>query len=162
MSHRILDWLHRIEEGLLMVLMGVMILVATAHILVRNLFEVTILWADPLIRLLVLWTSFLGALLATRLDKHIKIDVLLRFVSPKLNRGLLAISGLFSALVCAVLTWVAVRFLLDEYAFPAEGALGLPTWVLQLIFPFTFGLMACRFTLQMFQHLAAFFKGTPS
>ena len=162
MIRRTLNWLHRLEEGLLVVLMATMIGVATAHILARNLFEVTFLWADPLIRILVLWTSFLGALMATRLDKHIKIDVLLRFVPPRYNKLLLLFSNLFSAGICALLTKISIRFLQDEYAFSTAGALGLPTWVLQLIFPLTFGLMACRFIAQALQHFRALRRGEVS
>lgn len=150
--------LHRLEEGLLVALVGAMVLLAFAQIALRNLFSTALDWADPFVRLLLLWTGFLGALIATRRHRHIHIDALLRF-APTRPRHLLQGAGeLFSGLVCGVLTWVAIQFLLDEREAGNRGVWDLPTWELQLIFPLTFGLMALRFFSQSSQHFLGFFR----
>lgn len=150
--------LQRLEEGLLVLLMSVTVLLSFAQIALRNLFSISLLWADPLLRLLLLWTGFLGALIATRQRKHIRIDALLRFAPARWRLLLEGTGALFSALVCAALTWVAIQFLLDEREAGTTGVWELPTWELQLIFPLTFGVMALRFASQAGCHLLGFFR----
>lgn len=150
------SWSHffqRLEEGLLVVLMGGMVLVAFTQIALRNLLAYSLDWADPLVQQLLLWTALLGALVATRQRRHIHIDLLLRLVSPSLRLVLEVVGAAFSALVCGLLTWVAIQFLQGEAEAGTAGVFSLPTWKLQLIFPLTFGLMTLRFARQAVQHL---------
>jgi len=81
-----LRWLDRIENGLIAVLVLAMVLLAGAQILLRNLFDSGIEWADPLLRALVLWTAMLGALAAARDDKHIGLDLVTHFVHSRTKR----------------------------------------------------------------------------
>ena len=139
---------HFLEETLLVALMAVFILVACGQILLRNFFEVTLLWADALIRHLVLWCGFLGALIATRLDKHIRIDALLRLLTPHQRRWIGWFTEFISACICGLLAWISIRFLQDEISFGTHTFFDLETWKLQLIFPLTFSWMSLRFALR--------------
>ena len=145
----------RLEEGLLVVLMGGMVLIAFAQIALRDLCAYTLDWADPLVQQLLLWTALLGALVATRQRRHLHIDLLLRLVPPPLRLALEVLGGGCSASICGLLTWVAVQFLQGEAQAGTTGVFSLPTWKLQLIFPLTFGLMTLRFGLQALRHLRA-------
>ncbi len=153
---------HRLEEGLLLVLMACMLLLAFGQIALRNLFDITILWADPLVRHLVLWTSFLGALIATRQGRHIRIDALWRILPPAGRRLAHMLTSLCSAVVCAVMSWVAVRFVADERTFGDVGLFDLPVWLFQLVFPLTFGLMALRFLDSFCRDGVAWLRGRPA
>ena len=136
--------LHRLEDSVLCLLMTSLILLAFGQIALRNLFGISFLWTEPLIRHLVLWCSFLGALIACRMDKHIRIDaVQLLRGRWKLVAELAA--SLISASVCGLLTWVACHFLADERAYGGQGLFDLPTWILLLVFPLTFGFMTLRY-----------------
>ena len=53
--------LGRLEDALLVALLGVLLLLASTQILLRNLFDAGLTWADPLLRVLVLWLGLLGA-----------------------------------------------------------------------------------------------------
>ena len=58
------------------------IFLALLQILLRNAFGFGFLWAESVLKILVLWIALLGAMVATREDHHIKIDLLERFLSP--------------------------------------------------------------------------------
>ena len=137
--------LHRLEEGVLGALVGTLVLLAALQIVLRTFFSVSLSWADPLVRHLVLWSSFLGATIACRMDKHIRIDALLRFCPASWTLLLEAVANLFSSSICSLLVWTSIRFVLDERAYGAVSFGGIPTWMLQLIFPFAFAVMAARF-----------------
>jgi TRAP-type C4-dicarboxylate transport system permease small subunit len=137
----------RIEDGILMLLLSTMILLATSQILLRNLFETGISWADPTLRILVLWLSLLGAMAATRDNNHIQIDLLSRFLPATARHWVQRLTDLFAAVVCALLSWHAGRFVLLEWE---DGTLlfaAIPAWVCELIMPLGFGVMALRFLL---------------
>ena len=150
-----------LEESLLVFLMGLMIALAFSQIILRNFFSFSILWADPLIRHLVLWASFLGATIATRKNKHIKIDILFHLISPRHQSLLNGLGGLFSTLVCALLTWISIQFVFDEMEFTTLAFGNIPTWKLQTIFPFSFGVITLRFLYQAILNFLAFIRASP-
>ncbi len=65
---RVLRIIHGFEDGLLALMVAAMIFLAGSQILLRNLFDTGFAWADPVLRLLVLWVGLLGALAASRTD----------------------------------------------------------------------------------------------
>ena len=156
-----MQFFHLLEEGLLVLLMGLIIALAFSQIILRNFLSYSIWWADPLIRHLVLWASFLGATIATRKNQHIKIDIIFRFISPRQQSLLNGFGRLFSALVCALLTWISIQFVIDEMEFITFAFGNTPTWILQTIFPFSFGVITLRFLYQAILHLLAFIRVTP-
>ena len=77
--------LEKIEWCLIVCLLSMMIILSFGQMVSRNLFHYALIWGDTFLRQLVLWTGFLGASLAVRQNKHISIDVISNFLSPKLK-----------------------------------------------------------------------------
>lgn len=144
---RLQQLIHRLEDSLLMFLLTGMILLATAQILLRNLWDTSLAWADPSLRVAVLWIALLGALAATRDDHHIRIDLLTRFLPDRARRYSLMVSDLFSALVCGLMAWHGARFVSFEWQDGNILFASVPAWACELIIPLGFGLMALRFLL---------------
>ena len=140
--------LHRLETGFLVLLVACLLVLTCGQILMRNLFSITFLGTESLVRHLVLWIGLAGALVATRLDKHIRIDAALRLLPARVRVIVLGCADFFSAALCSYLTYIASRFVLDERAFGTTAFFAVPAWVAQLCFPLVFGLMALRFLLQ--------------
>jgi TRAP-type C4-dicarboxylate transport system permease small subunit len=143
--------LHRVEDAVLALLLGAMTLVAAAQILLRNLIDWNLGWGDPLVRLLVLWVGLLGALAASRENRHIAIDLLSHLLPPRLRSATQSLNCLFVAAVCGLVAWHAGRFILDERADATRGLLGLPEWLLHMVVPLGFALIALRYALQAVQ-----------
>ena len=143
-----LTWLHRIENGLLAILVLVLVVLAGAQIFMRNALGGGFAWADPFLRTLVVWTAMLGALAAVREDKHIAIDVLQRFLPARMQRAAHAITLLFAAAVCAALAWYGWGLVDVDLDGGAKSEFGVPNWALEIILPIGFGLMALRFILR--------------
>src|SRR4030067_3823713 len=70
-------------DGFLVALLAAMIGFAATQILLRNVFDSGITWAEPLVRLLVLWVGLARAIEATRQNDLIAINLLLRFLSER-------------------------------------------------------------------------------
>lgn len=133
------------EDTLLVVLLTAMTLLASAQILLRNGFNTGFIWADELLRIMVLWLALAGAVAASRADRQINIDVLSRWLPPRLRMAVDAVVDMFTAVVCGVLAWYASRFVLEAKEF-GDTLLGdLPAWWFEIILPIGFGLMAWRY-----------------
>ena len=145
---RIITWL---ENGLLIALLALMVSLAGAQILFRNLLDVSILGVDQLLRLLVLWVALLGAVAASREGKHIRVDVFSRWLPGRVRAGTQALTDIFTIGVCALLAWQALRFIRTETGTMAFGA--LPSWAAQLILPAAFALIALRYSLLLAHHV---------
>lgn len=138
----------RVEAALLVLLLSLMILLSFVQVILRNFFHTGIAWADPTLRHLVLWVGMIGASLATRQDKHIKIDVVTRFLSPTAKSGLQIILSLFSALISLWLFRASWQFVLDEQEGGSLFFGIIPLWPWQLILPLGFLLFSFRFLLR--------------
>lgn len=113
-----------------------------AEIGARNFFHAAIPGADILDRYLVLWVSFLGAVIAVR-ERHIKIDAVAVWLPEAWRRRLERPIFLFSAAVCGGLCWAAIRFWREEWAHAAAAE----RWIAALgaIIPLSFFLLAVHF-----------------
>ena len=148
-ARRSLVVLRHIENGLLTALVLLLVVLAGAQIILRDLFHTGLSFADPLMRQLVLWTGMLGALAAVRDDKHIALDVLQRFLQPGAQKVARVLTLGFAAMVCAALAYYCYAMVQVDFEGATPSPLsGLPAWTAELILPVGFGLMALRFALR--------------
>ncbi len=140
-----------LEDSLLVFTLSSMILLALTQIVLRNMFEMGLEWSEPLLRVMVLWLGLLGAIAATRKNQHITIDVLSRKLSPRLKAISCALSNFFSSVVCAIITYYAIQFVIMEYEDGMIAFSKVPAWVCELIIPIGFGLMSLRFFINCFR-----------
>lgn len=142
---RVNHFVNRLEEILLVLLLLLMVLLAFLPILFRNFFSVGLIWIDPLLRHLVLWVALLGASLATRESRHIKIDLVVPRLSPKNKARFQAALDFFSGVVCISLVAPAVEFLQMEYEVGKFLIWRIPLWASQSVIPFMLAVIGIRF-----------------
>ena len=142
---RVLRWCHRLEDGLIVAVLFAMVALAVLQVLLRNLDGPSVPWVDPLLQNGVLWIALLGAMIATRHDTHIRIDLATRYLPAPWVRGLSLVSDLFTAGVCAGMAWFSVLFVRDEAEFPMMAFGNVPAWWFQLIIPVGFAVIALRY-----------------
>ena len=145
-----LRWLHNIEDGLLALILFTMVVLASSQVIMRNLFDGGFSWGEPLLRLLVLWLGLMGAMVATRLDRHITVDALLRVLTPALQRSARILTKLATAAVCALLAWHSARLVALDYEFQSLVIGSVPAWIGDLILPIAFSVMTLRLVIQAF------------
>ena len=135
----------RIESTLAISGLLLMLGLSLVEIILRNLLHTSIPGADVLIRHLVLWVSFIGAVVAVR-ERHIKIEIISVWLPEIWRSRLERPIFLFSAIVCAIIAWAAVRFWYQEWlnAPPGEKWIAL----LSIVIPLSFLLLALHFVLR--------------
>ncbi|KAF0192753.1 MAG: dctQ [Gammaproteobacteria bacterium] len=136
-----------VEDGVLVLVVGIMIVLAASQIFLRNVLDSGFSWGDPLLRILVLWVGLVGAMVATREDNQITIDILSRFLPEKIRLLSRAITDLFASLVCAILTYHGGRFVWMDWADGAIAFANIPAWACEIVIPIGFGAIALRYAL---------------
>lgn len=158
---RVRSTLAAVEDGILVFLLSAMIALAGTQIILRNLWDTSIGWGDPLLRITVMWIGLLGAMAASRDDNHITIDLVSRLVKGRTEAVTRIITGLVGTVVCLMLTWHGMRFVLFEREDQAIAFASVPAWWCELIIPIAFGVMALRFLTGVLGQLVPAIRGEP-
>jgi TRAP-type C4-dicarboxylate transport system permease small subunit len=144
---------------MLVVLLSSMILVGVGQILLREIFGTGIIWADELIKLIVLWLAMIGSIAATRDNRHIRIDALSHLLPDKVVTAVRVLVDVFAAVVCAVIAWQAWRYLQLEIEFEDKVLVNTPAWLAHVILPTAFALVSYRFAVSVLGELYGVITG---
>ena len=145
LGSKLLDVLQLVENGFLAALLLAMISLSFLQVVLRNVADAGFVWIDPLLRHLLLWIGFLGALLATRTGRHISVDALSRVLPPHVLRVTGVASNLLAYVICLLISNACFKLIHEEWLAGTVGFLGIPIWMLQLVMPIASFAMAVRF-----------------
>lgn len=146
------------EDAVLVLLLGGMIALAAGQILLRNFLNIGFIWSDEALRLLVLWVAVAGAVAASRGDKHINIPIFDRFLPGRWGSLKDSVIHGFTAAICGVVAWHGALFVRSSHEFGDLLLGGVPAWMLQLVLPVGFGLIAYRYVLFTARDLAGLLR----
>ena len=147
------------EDAVLVIILTALILLAASQIVMRNFFNFGFIWADEMLRMLVLWIAVAGAVAASRTDKHINIAILDRFLPEKLKLLVKIVIHIFTATVCGAVAWYSVQFVQMSHEFGDVLMGSVPAWLPQLILPVGFGLICYRYSLFVIKEVYRLARG---
>ena len=133
---------HKFENGFAMVLLFSMAIIPVIEMVFRRLFNTGIAGSIVYVQHLTLWVGFVGAVIATRDRRHLTITSLDEFMPAPVKKVASIFRNFISTAVCFALFLASVQLVRSE---SIAGNLALPTWVMELILPIGFIIMALRF-----------------
>jgi C4-dicarboxylate transporter DctQ subunit len=115
-------------------------------------------WAEEVIVYLIVWGIMLAASQLVRTDAHVRPDLVLRAVSPRVQRWMEVTNCIAAIAFCAGLAWygwstVAVSWQLDERS---SSDLQFPMWLYSAAVPTGAILMTGRYFNRLYRYLFAF------
>ena len=156
---RVLSITGLVEDALLVLLLAAMVIVAGAQIVLREVFHSAILWADPVLRVSVLWVGMIGAMVATRNDKQIAVDIVSRFLSRRWQNRVRVLTDVFTSLVSGVVAWSAFRLMAEDRAAGGMTIGSVPVWICEAILPVAFAVISLRYLMFAVRHLRSSVAG---
>ncbi|MGR9099332.1 MAG: TRAP transporter small permease [Gammaproteobacteria bacterium] len=147
LAARIYRFLLCAETTLLSVLLISMMVIAVTQIVLRNFFDAGILWGESYVRIAVLWLTLIGAMIASRRDKHISIDIVDKALSKKYRVWVKRMVNLFTAGVCSIMAWYSYLFVKIEYEDAGKAFADIPNWVCEAVIPAAFVIIAVRYAI---------------
>lgn len=127
-----------------------LIVIAVIQVLMRNVFDGGLLWADAYTRISVLWIAMLGAMIASRQQNHIAIDILMRRLPEGWKNIMQRISNGLTGSICLAIAWFSADFVMQESKYADIAFADIPTWWCEIIIPFAFAVIAARYCVAVF------------
>jgi TRAP-type C4-dicarboxylate transport system permease small subunit len=147
--HKISDSIYKAESLLLTVLLLGLVFAGVIQILLRRMTAFAVPDLEITMRWVVVWLTFIGASVATRQNKHVSVDALGRLFTGKAKIILDLLVAFFSFLIVSLLSYYSWLFVMEEKEFGTTVMNNLPAWLIELVFPLGFGLIAFRLLLRM-------------
>jgi len=142
-----------LENVALVTLLSGLMLLAVGQIVLREVFNTGIIWADELVRLIVLWLAMMGAVAACREDRHIRIDAITHLFSDRVIDVIRIGVDVFAAAVCGVIAWHAYRYLQIEIEFADTVLVDMPAWIAHVVVPASFAVLSYRFIVSVIKKI---------
>ena len=95
---RLLDFYCRVMKGAIALCLAAMVVLVFTNVVLRYLFNSGIATSEELSRWLLVWLTFLGAIVAMREHAHLGVDSLIRALPPR------------GRLICFVLSYVLMLY----------------------------------------------------
>lgn len=146
LTKKILGGLHAVEDAFIVLVLFGMMGLAVMQIIMRNMADTSFVWIDPVLQNAVLWIAMLGAMIASRNDSHIRIDLLSEYMPAAARRFLVIVVDLFTAAVTLGMAYFSYLTLLDERAFNTGLVAGVEAWKLQILLPLGFAVIGLRYS----------------
>lgn len=143
-----------LENFLLTIMLLSMLFLAFIQVILRDFFDSGLGWSDVLVRYMVLWIGFMGASLATKDDRHLRIDAFNKILPPKLIPFVEMFISFSCIVVGSFLTHAAYEFVLSEQM-GGKALFGgsFQAWYLLTIMPIGFGMITFRYVLRLMEHV---------
>jgi len=141
-------------------MLGGMIVLAVGQIILREVFDTGVIWADEMLKLMVLWLAMIGSIAASRDNRHIRIDVLSHVLPDSIMKASRTIVDLFAAAVCGVIAWHAWRYLQIEIEFEDQVLVDTPAWIAHVVVPIAFALVSYHFVILAAKDIGEIFSSS--
>jgi TRAP-type C4-dicarboxylate transport system permease small subunit len=149
-----------VEDVVISVVLLSMILLVLVQIGLRNFCSTGMSGGAEIVRHMLLWVAFLGAAIAAREGKHIRIDLAHRILSQGPKNVLEVITGLFTTIVCVLLFYASIEFIRNEYEMGTIiPFFNMKVWVLELVIPVGYCAVALRYLARCIQSFMKIVRG---
>lgn len=149
----IIHKLHQLEDSVVVALLMSVIVLALIQIILRNVFDEGIVWAESLLRVQVLWLGLFGGILAARKSKQLNIDVLSKYMSVNMKAYSAFFNNIFAAMICIIISYFSMVFLQLEYEASSVAFEKVPFWITASVIPFSFLIMSIKYALKSYIEL---------
>lgn len=131
-----MDKINYVLKFFLGVLLGVALIILTWQIISRAVFNAPLSWSSELLRYLLVWVTFIGAGLAIRYQKLIRLEFLFSLFKfpPKVERGIRGIAALLTMVFCVIILMYSMQ-ILEVVHMQKSAAMHLPMSIPYLAIP---------------------------
>ena len=142
-----LEWLERLEEALIALLLAVMTIVSFVQVVARYVFNYSFTSALELTTTLFAWLIFLGIPYGVRIGSHIGVDALVRSLGPKAGRAVGAVAAALCLVYSLILLYGSWSYVSKMHDIGIEMEdLPMQQWIPRAILLVSFALLVLRFS----------------
>ena len=161
-----MDILRRIdkdaERWLLLIFYVMLVITMAIEVLRREVFAFSSIWGEEIVRYSFIYLAWIGAAAAVKERAHIRIDVIMHYLSPRVK----ALLYIFGDVVMFVVAVVALYYSFEtvhvsaKFGSVTDGLRISKVWFLMAV-PVGFGLMIWRLLQSLYRDVNSLKNGTP-
>jgi tripartite ATP-independent transporter DctM subunit len=137
-------WARQAEDILLIAPLCAMMLLPVLEIVLRRLFKTGISGSSTIVQHLTLIVGMVGGAVAAREERLLALSPAQTLLKGRVRTAARILSGGFAAAISAFLCVASVQYVLDVRPLGKVLVYGIPVWVVQLVLPAGFGVVALR------------------
>ncbi len=130
------------------VLIAITLLVVTAQVIARYVFDYSILWAFDTTEYLLGFFAFLAVAWVLRKEGHVSLDAAINLLNPRKRALVMAITSIIAAIITLIIAWYGAEAMVDHFqrgTFVGGMSLRLPKGPVLSVIPLGFSLFAIQF-----------------
>lgn len=137
--------LSRVEDGLAAGTLAAAVGLTIISVILRYVFGTGIFWAQEAVIYLVIFSTFIGAVVTLRHNEHVNVDILPVFLGERGKWFFALLGALVTLVYCAIFGYYSWVLIFEPAAQNTiTPALGAPLWVVELALPIGLTLMFLR------------------
>ncbi len=102
------QYITNIEEWTLFAIVIFALIALFANVILRYAFNYTLAWSEELVRIVIIYSTFIGASIATKKREMIKIDALVQ-IFPRLKTGLTHYSNILMLIFAGMMVYYGYK-----------------------------------------------------
>ncbi len=143
--HRFDRVLTRIENVLAASALGLATIIAIGAVLLRYLFGIFLFWSEEAIIYLIIYSTFLGAVITLRHNEHVNVDIFGAFLKARGKRVFAVVAAAITVVYLVCIGFFAWLLLFEPFSTSTiTPSLKLPLWVVEAAVPIGLTLMLLR------------------
>jgi len=143
---RIDRYFSQFEDWMLFLTVSVALVTAMANVILRKATsDLNLYWSDEIVRKVIFFSTYFGALAAVRSRSLIRIDALPQLL-PILKKPLTLFSHLTVLVFSAIMVWFGGAMTIDKFhdTYSRTATLQIPEWIFYVVLPVMGGMMFIR------------------
>ena len=120
-GHRLIKYLASIETNFCQLLLILMSVIVIGQVFSRYLFNYSFVWAEELVRYLMIWMVMIGAARVQALREHIRIDFFPNLAGPRGRRLMDAFFGLCTLIFLTIIFVKGIKIAAFNQLFESSG-----------------------------------------
>jgi len=151
-----------LERWALLIFYLMLVVTMAVEVIRREVFSYSSVWGEEIVRYAFIYLAWIGAAAAVRERAHIRIDVIMHYVGPRMKAALYILGDLAMFTVAVIaLYWSWETVLVSaKFGSVSAGMRVSMVWFL-LAVPIGFGLMILRLVQSFLRDLRSLRDGTP-
>ncbi len=137
--------LTRIENVLAAGTLGLATIIAIVAVVLRYAFGIFLFWSEEAIIYLIIYSTFLGAVITLRHNEHVNVDIFAVFLKERGKRMVALLGGAMTLVYLGAIGFFAWMLLFEPFSTATvTPSLKLPLWVVEAAVPIGLTLMFLR------------------
>ena len=113
-KNKIIQFLDRLEESILVGMFSLMVLIIFIQVIMRYIFNNSLSWSEELGKFLFVWISWLGISIGAKRKEHIKITMFVDKCSPQLKCLCDILSEFIVFGICAITAYYGLELVISQ------------------------------------------------